>query len=269
MVLFVVGIVFGVQVNDRYWLPRPDQNYLSWGFGFMVISMICSLAAGVLLFKSAWDCYQELLRKEDDYTQKALEMSAAGLELSSFPGAEDTFALVPPGFSHMPPSYAQPLSEGDGAVPVKYGTKAGIPPPPDYYTMQSSLSPTGGASIPTSEEKAALVTKPKEQPMWSPVKSDAEVSFGAREPASFSSPVGAEGPRDAGTFGRGGFDPLRDFDGFGGKSYDQPSAYGGKSFDQPSKFGKSYDRNFERRYSDESFNDPEEDTGPSKPERQY
>jgi hypothetical protein len=42
MVLFVGGIVFGYWVNDRYWLPRPDQNWLSWGFGFMVISMLCS-----------------------------------------------------------------------------------------------------------------------------------------------------------------------------------------------------------------------------------
>ena len=58
MVLFVVGILFGYQVNDRYWLPRPDQNFLSWGFGFMVISMIVSLAAGVLLFKAAWATYQ-------------------------------------------------------------------------------------------------------------------------------------------------------------------------------------------------------------------
>lgn len=253
MILFVVGILFGYQVNDRYWLPRPDQNFLSWGFGFMVISMICSLFAGLLLFKSAYDCYQLLLHKEDDYTRRALEMSA-GIELSSYPTNEDEMTLVRPGFSEMPPpgyggSFVKPsLPEKDN-----YEKR-----PPSYFNDQPSLSPTGGASFPTSDEKVALMPPD----MWSPVKPEPEKRF-ERDPAPF---VGAE----PGAGFRGDFD-AKDLDvDVGGKSFElQPLAYGGKSYEQPSKYGKSFDRNYERRYSDSSFNDHEEDIGPSKPERQY
>ena len=256
MILFVVGILFGYQVNDRYWLPRPDQNFLSWGFGFMVISMICSLFAGTLLFKSAYDCYQQLLHKEDDYTRRALEMSAAGIELSTYPTNEDELTLVRPGFSEMPPpgyggSFVKPsLPEKDG-----YEKR-----PPSYFNDQPSMSPTGGASFPTSDEKVALMPPD----MWSPIKPEPERRFG-RDPAP-APIVGAE----PGAGSRRDFD-ARDLDAdLGGKSFEvQPLAYGGKSYEQPSKYGKSFDRNYERRYSDSSFNDAEEDIGPSKPERQY
>jgi hypothetical protein len=255
MILFVVGIVFGYQVNDRYWLPRPDQNYLSWGFGFMVISMICALAAGILLFKAAWDCYNMLLQKEDDYCQRALDMSAGGMELSTYP--PDGSNLVPPGFLPRQPDYGdsfggKPLLEKESLGPQQSYEKM----PPKYFDEQPSLSPTGAMSIPTSEEKVALMPKMKDPDMWSPVKPEPERSYGRDLP-----------PYSALPFGRG-FEPPRDFDdGFGAKSFDQPSAYGaaGKSFDQPNKYGKSFDRNFERQYSDDS----DDGNGPAKPERQY
>jgi len=257
MILFVVGILFGVQVNDRYWLPRPDQNFLSWGFGFMVISMICALVAGILLFKAAWDCYNALLQKEDDYTRRALEMSAAGIELGPYPPNGGDSGIVPPGFLNPHPgNVGKPLLEKESVGPSHK--------PPKYFDDQPSLSPTGGLSIPASEEKEGLIHKMPSD-MWSPVKPEPERSFG-RDPTPFG--MAAAPPYSAGSFGRG-FDPARDFDdGFGAKSFDQPSAFGGaagKSFDQPPKYGKSFDRNFERRYSDSS----DEDTGPTKPERQY
>ncbi|PAA62667.1 hypothetical protein BOX15_Mlig023171g1 [Macrostomum lignano] len=36
--LLVGLIVFGVKVDDRDWMPRPDHNHLSWSFAFAVLS---------------------------------------------------------------------------------------------------------------------------------------------------------------------------------------------------------------------------------------
>ncbi|KAL5015464.1 hypothetical protein ScPMuIL_009734 [Solemya velum] len=49
LVDFIALVVFGVFKEDRQWVPRPDQNYLSWSYGFAVISMLVTLGAGVLL----------------------------------------------------------------------------------------------------------------------------------------------------------------------------------------------------------------------------
>jgi len=261
MILFVVGILFGWQVNDRYWLPRPDQNYLSWGFGFMVISMIFALVTGILLFKAAWDCYKELLDREDEYTRQALEMSAAGVELSAYPN-EDELALVHPGFSNSAPGFGgsfgrqqqPPPPEKDMADLPAYGQKPSYGRPPSYTIGPPSLSPT---SIPTSEEKVALMPKSQDPDMWAPVKPVPEKSY---DPPDFGA-AAAPGPR--------GFDSgLGQPAPFAAFGYDQPAGFGGKSYEQPPKYGKSYDKNYERRYSDSSFNE-EDSIGPAKPERQY
>jgi len=107
MISFVVAIVFGFQCNDRWWLPRPDQNFLSWGFGFLIISAIFALASGICLFMEGQKTYDSLLRKEDEYTKAALEMSTYPLEQSSYPPVyEPTYG---PGYAE--PSYEQPVYE--------------------------------------------------------------------------------------------------------------------------------------------------------------
>lgn len=90
MISFVVAVVFGVQSNDRYWLPRPDQNYLSWGFGFLIISAIMTLVSGICLFMEAQKTYNALLEKEDEYTRAALEVSTYPLEPASYPPGYDS-----------------------------------------------------------------------------------------------------------------------------------------------------------------------------------
>lgn len=96
MVSFVIVMVFGVQSNDRYWMPRPDQNYLSWGFGFMVINGIFSLFAGISLFIEGQNTYNALLRKEDEYTKAALEMSAYPVQ-PLYPQQQDAYPQYAPG----------------------------------------------------------------------------------------------------------------------------------------------------------------------------
>ncbi|KAK3600559.1 hypothetical protein CHS0354_003496 [Potamilus streckersoni] len=45
--ILITLIVYGVGKEYRSWMPRPDQNYLSWGYGLFAISGIVTLFAGV------------------------------------------------------------------------------------------------------------------------------------------------------------------------------------------------------------------------------
>lgn len=221
MVTVVVAILFGYQVNDRYWLPRPDLNFLSWGFGFLIICGIASLVSGVCLFKAAWETYQELLRREDLYTQQALELSTFPME-GGVP-TEQEFAVVQPGYTgaHEFPEEPYDASEPFSARPPSY-------PEAPVYPLRPPSYPVAPAAKP-----------PEREPSWAH-------GYGY-EPQPLEPLMGEERPRDSGEFARG-YEPG-DF----GQSYERPG------------FGRS----FERRYSDTSYNDPEQEMVQTKPERQY
>jgi hypothetical protein len=250
MVTLVVGILFGVKVNDRYWLPRPDQNYLSWGFGFLIISGICTLAAGICLFKAAWDTYQELLRREDEYTRQALELSTFQM-LDQAPTDQD-FSVVQPGYSGMQPGFYEPERMGSG--------------PPSYAQPPGYSEPPGARPSDTRDTvEPSWERKPSTEPSWEK-KPSTEPSWERQpvSPTSFEQEPVAAAMRDD-------IDRQHEAGAFGGRSYDQrESGVFGKSYDQPAMtFGKSYDKSYERRYSDSSFDDAEQALYPPRPERQY
>jgi len=224
MIGLVVAILFGYQVNDRYWLPRPDLNFLSWGFGFLIISTILALVAGICMFKAAWDTYKELLEREDIHTQQAMEMSAYPLELPT----EQEFAVVQPGYSGAQPFAEEPYD----ARPPSYQEAPGYPRPYAVVPPAAAAQPPAATMEPTA---------PYDRYGYEPAPLAA-----AAEPLMHE-----ERQRDSGEFARG-YDPGPDF---------------GQSFERPT-YGKSYDRSFERHYSDTSYNDPEQEFQ-AKPERQY
>jgi len=215
MVTLVVAVLFGYQVNDRYWLPRPDLNFLSWGFGFLIICGIAALVSGICLFKAAWDTYQELLRREDLYTQQALELSTFPME-GGVP-TEQEFAVVQPGYTgaHEFPDEGYDASEPFSARPPSYPEAPTYPRPPSY-------------TVPPAARQPEMEPYGYEQQTLEPLMHE-------------------DRPRESGEFGRG-YEP--DF---------------GQSFERPAGFGRS----FERRYSDTSYNDPEQEMYQAKPERQY
>ncbi|ESO85354.1 hypothetical protein LOTGIDRAFT_221390 [Lottia gigantea] len=50
LVIAICTIIFGVKAEvDRQWLPHPDSNFLSWSFGFAVLSGFFSLFGGMCL----------------------------------------------------------------------------------------------------------------------------------------------------------------------------------------------------------------------------
>ena len=60
-------ILFGVKKEDRGWMPRPDQNYLSWGYGSFVICIIFTLISALLLLMAGRNVRNEL---KEDYPHK-------------------------------------------------------------------------------------------------------------------------------------------------------------------------------------------------------
>uniref|UniRef100_A0A5K3FT51 PMP-22/EMP/MP20/Claudin tight junction n=2 Tax=Mesocestoides corti TaxID=53468 RepID=A0A5K3FT51_MESCO len=49
VLLSISLIVFGVNSQDRRWMQRPDQNFLSWSYGFLILATICSFIAAAFL----------------------------------------------------------------------------------------------------------------------------------------------------------------------------------------------------------------------------
>lgn len=42
-------IIFGINSNNRKWMMRPDQMFLSWSFGFLLLSTIASFISAAFL----------------------------------------------------------------------------------------------------------------------------------------------------------------------------------------------------------------------------
>jgi len=180
------------------------------------------------MFKAAWDTYNELLRREDMYTQQAMELSAFPME-AGVPTAQE-FAVVQPGYSGVQPFAEEPY---DASEPFSYR-------PPSYPEAPSYPRPP---SYPIGVQPTQAQKKPEVQPPYAP-------GYGY-EPQPAEPLMYEERQRDSGEFARG-YEPGGDF---------------GQSFERPA-YGKSYDRSFERHYSDTSYNDPEQEME-AKPERQY
>ncbi|KAK6168197.1 hypothetical protein SNE40_022073 [Patella caerulea] len=74
LVIAICTIVFGVKAEiDRQWLPQPDSNYLSWSFGFCVLSGFFSLFGGMCLLVESMRLYvsNKNDRREETYGMRA------------------------------------------------------------------------------------------------------------------------------------------------------------------------------------------------------
>jgi len=139
--------VFGVQCNDRYWMPRPDQNFLSWGFGFLIISAIFAMVSGIALFWEGQRTYDALLHKEDEYTK-------AALALSTYPVAQ---ASYPPVYApQYGPSYAAEPNYGPAGFGPNYGP-AGFGP--NYGPSNGPSTGPSNSSHPSYEKDSAAYEK--------------------------------------------------------------------------------------------------------------
>lgn len=67
MVLILIqAIIFGIKKEDRQWVPRPDQNYLSWAYGFFIISAFFTLFSAITLVLASRDFKRKLKQDYPD-----------------------------------------------------------------------------------------------------------------------------------------------------------------------------------------------------------
>ena len=97
MICVIAASVYGSMCGDRQWMPRPDLNFLSWGYGFCIIFGIMALASGVCFFMEARKAFDELMRRDEEYTRAVLEMSQATFPMAGAGGQ-----------SYGAPSYGAP-----------------------------------------------------------------------------------------------------------------------------------------------------------------
>ncbi|CAI2731749.1 unnamed protein product [Schistosoma spindalis] len=50
ILLTICILVFGISSQSRIWMPRPDQYFLSWSFGFIILAAICSFISSGFLY---------------------------------------------------------------------------------------------------------------------------------------------------------------------------------------------------------------------------
>ncbi|KAK4468067.1 hypothetical protein MN116_008241 [Schistosoma mekongi] len=48
--LTICILLFGISSQSRVWMPRPDQYFLSWSFGFIILAAICSFISSGFLY---------------------------------------------------------------------------------------------------------------------------------------------------------------------------------------------------------------------------
>lgn len=149
MVMTIAVAVYGSMCGDRQWMPRPDLNFMSWGYGFAIIYGMFALASGVCFFLEARKAFDELMRRDEEYTRAVLEMSHA------------TFPMG--GASYGAPSYAP--SYPDYQSQPSYSDEKKPPPPqqPSYSTQPSYGGQSGYGGY-GSEKAGGYAPEPGHQP---------------------------------------------------------------------------------------------------------
>ncbi|CAH1776238.1 unnamed protein product, partial [Owenia fusiformis] len=103
LVMLIACIVFGVGANDRAWMPRPDQNYFSWSFGFYIISMFFSVFAGPPILMHAMQVRRDAPKERPElyameqfgYSQTGSMPSVAGTAMSKVSKASTPYPMGP------------------------------------------------------------------------------------------------------------------------------------------------------------------------------
>lgn len=69
ILILIQAIIFGIKKEDRQWVPRPDQNYLSWAYGFFIISAFFTLFSAITLLLASRELKKKLKMDYPDRRQ--------------------------------------------------------------------------------------------------------------------------------------------------------------------------------------------------------
>jgi hypothetical protein len=133
---FVGATVFGVLCQDREWMPNPQFNFLSWGYGFFIMSGMGAMGAGVCFYLEAKKAYEQLFRQMDEQMKTELEMLGyTPSEITGGSFAPPINTSYPPGYNgHEYPQYDK-VSYDKGYAPSSQG----------YAPSSHSYAPSGGS----------------------------------------------------------------------------------------------------------------------------
>ncbi|CAH8507684.1 unnamed protein product [Schistosoma turkestanicum] len=76
IVLTICILVFGISSQSRIWMPRPDQYFLSWSFGFIILAAICSFISSGFLYCIS---YTDRAAQEEVEKFEAVEKNYGGI----------------------------------------------------------------------------------------------------------------------------------------------------------------------------------------------
>ncbi|KAL4217952.1 hypothetical protein ACF0H5_022691 [Mactra antiquata] len=76
--VFIVSLVFAEMSRQENYFPRPWMNYLSWSYGFNVLSGFFSSFGGICLFIMAMILKEKLFSNEDDRGKPMKGPASAG-----------------------------------------------------------------------------------------------------------------------------------------------------------------------------------------------
>jgi len=113
MMTLIGAALYGAMCQDWQWMPRPDWNFLSWGFGFYIIHCVTAAASGACFFMESKQVYDKLQVMED-------EMAAMTMQMSAYPPSaySDYPTTVPPGYNgYSQSAYSQPSYQPSSYAP--------------------------------------------------------------------------------------------------------------------------------------------------------
>ncbi|KAH8857565.1 PMP-22/EMP/MP20/Claudin tight junction [Schistosoma japonicum] len=101
--LTICILLFGISSQSRVWMPRPDQYFLSWSFGFIILAAICSFISSGFLYcisytdRAAQEEVEKFEAVETNYGMPSIISGRIGSGgLSAIGGAGGVVVKVPP-----------------------------------------------------------------------------------------------------------------------------------------------------------------------------
>jgi hypothetical protein len=80
MFTLIGAATYGVMCQDWQWMPRPDWNFLSWGYGFYIIHGLVAIASAISFFVESKKVYDKLQAMEDE-----MAMQMQSFQMSAYP----------------------------------------------------------------------------------------------------------------------------------------------------------------------------------------
>ncbi|KAK7461544.1 hypothetical protein BaRGS_00038690 [Batillaria attramentaria] len=141
--VFLIALIFAEMSHDSSWMPRPWMNYLSWSYGFCVLSGFFAAFGGMFLFILGLIYKDKDKREEDRLPESAAEMRRREHAERAREKEEEAMTMsAPPGPRTIPPTRFAPPHERE-----MYGGPPPIAPKPGYRGAEPEAPKVGESFV--------------------------------------------------------------------------------------------------------------------------